>query len=70
MVGAFLGWMLALLTIILGSFIGSIIGLFLILFRGRNLQHKLAFGTLLGIAAVLVLFFGLPFIAWYTAIAR
>jgi len=70
MVGAFLGWRLALLTIFFGSFIGSVIGLFLILFRGKNLQHRLAFGTLLGAAAVSALFFGLPVIDWYTSSRR
>ncbi len=66
MVGAFLGWRLALLTIFCGSFLGSIIGIFLILFRGNNLQTKLAFGTFLGPGAALALFGGLPFIHWYT----
>lgn len=70
MIGAFLGWRLALLTVFFGSFIGSVIGLFLILFRGRNLQHKLAFGTLLGAAAALALFYGLPLIDWYTSSRR
>ena len=70
MVGAFLGWRLALLTVFFGSFIGSVIGLFLILFRGRNLQHRLAFGTLLGAAAALALFYGLPLINWYTSSRR
>ena len=68
MVGAFLGWRLALLTVFLGSLIGSLLGVYLILFRGRNLQQKLAFGTLLGIAALLSLFFGLPLIRWYIAL--
>jgi leader peptidase (prepilin peptidase)/N-methyltransferase len=58
MVGAFVGWRLALLTVFAGSFIGSILGLFLVLFRGRNLQTKLAFGTFLGIGAALALFWG------------
>jgi leader peptidase (prepilin peptidase)/N-methyltransferase len=68
MVGAFLGWRMALLTIFAGSFVGSLVGVFLILFRGRNLQTKLAFGTFLGIGAALSLFFGPSFLRWYTAI--
>jgi len=66
MVGAFLGWRLALLTIFCGSFLGSIIGIFLVLFRGNNLQTKLAFGTFLGPGAALALFWGIPIIHWYT----
>ncbi|MGA2264371.1 MAG: prepilin peptidase [Acidobacteriota bacterium] len=66
MVGAFLGWRLALLTIFLGSLLGSIVGLILVLFGGRTLQSKLAFGTFLGAAAAVSLFFGLAIIQWYT----
>lgn len=66
MVGAFLGSLPALLTIFAGSFAGSIIGLFLVMFKGKNLQHKLAFGTFLGIGAAAVLFFGASFLGWYT----
>jgi len=65
MVGAFLGWRMALLTIFVGSLLGSVIGIFLILFKGRTLQTRLAFGTLLGGAAAFALFFGLALIRWY-----
>jgi leader peptidase (prepilin peptidase)/N-methyltransferase len=67
MVGAFLGWRSALLTIFAASLAGSIIGLFLILFQGKSLQHKLAFGTFLGIGAAAVLFFGASILGWYTS---
>lgn len=67
MVGAFLGWRLALMTIFLGSALGSIVGIFLILFRGRTLQTKLAFGTFLGAATLLALFRGLDLLSWYAA---
>ncbi len=70
MVGAFLGWRLGLLTIFLGSAAGSVIGIFLMVFRGRGLQTKLAFGTFLGAAALLALFSGLPLLDWYTAATR
>ncbi len=67
MVGAFLGWRLAILTIFAGSFAGSVIGLFLILFKGKTLQHKLAFGTFLGAGAAAMLFLGLPLLGWYAS---
>lgn len=66
MVGAFLGWRLALLTIMIGSVLGSLVGIFLIVFRGKNMQSKLAFGTFLGSGAVVALFFGIRFLKWYT----
>ena len=65
MVGAFLGWRLTILTIFAGSFLGSILGVLLILSRKMNFQSKLAFGVFLGIGAVFSLFFGLPLIHWY-----
>jgi leader peptidase (prepilin peptidase)/N-methyltransferase len=65
MVGAFMGWRLALVTIFLGSFLGSIVGICLVLFGGRTLQTKLAFGTFLGRAAVLALFYGIELLQWY-----
>jgi leader peptidase (prepilin peptidase)/N-methyltransferase len=68
MVGAFLGWRLAFLTIFMGSALGSLIGVVLILFKGRSLQHKLAFGTFLGIASAFALFRGLALIWWYLGI--
>ncbi len=65
MVGAFAGWRIALLTIFAGSFLGSVVGIFLVIFGGRTMQTKLAFGTFLGAAAALALFFGLAFLQWY-----
>lgn len=65
MVGAFLGWRLALLTIFAGSLLGSIAGVLLIVLRNRNMQTKLAFGTFLGLGSALSLFYGLFFIRWY-----
>ncbi len=70
MVGAFLGWRLALVTIFAGSLIGTLIGIGLILFRNMNLQTKLAFGVFLGIASAFSLFYGLPFLHWYLNIPR
>ena len=70
MVGAFLGWRLALLTIFAGSLIGTIAGIFLMLFRHLNLQAKLAFGVFLGIASAMALFYGLSFLRWYLRIPQ
>ncbi len=67
MIGAFLGWRLALLTVFAGSFLGSILAVFLIAFRGKSLQTKLPFGTFLGIGAAASLFVGLAFFSWYSS---
>ena len=66
MVGAFLGWRLAALTIFIGVFSGSLAGIALMFRRGRrNLQMMLPFGIFLGIGAVASLLAGTRIIAWY-----
>ena len=47
MVGAFLGWPLAWLTIFAGSLVGSLVGILGMIFRNMNMQTKLAFGVFL-----------------------
>ncbi len=58
MVGAFVGWQMALMTVFLGALLGSVVGVLLIIFGGRTLQSKLPFGVFLGIAAAVFLFLG------------
>jgi len=65
MVGAFLGYRLALLTIFAGSLLGSVVGISMQLMGKANMQTKLAFGVFLGIAAAAALFWGIPFLSWY-----
>jgi leader peptidase (prepilin peptidase)/N-methyltransferase len=67
MVGAFLGWRLTILTILLGALTGSIAGIAVMYRRGRNLQMMLPFGIFLGIGAIVSLLFGARMIAWYAS---
>ncbi|MBM3802105.1 MAG: prepilin peptidase [Acidimicrobiia bacterium] len=66
MVGAFLGVRLALLTIMLGSFIGAVIGLAYIKLAGKDSQYELPFGSFLGIAAIVAALRGAQMIGQYT----
>lgn len=68
MAGAFLGAKRTLLTIFLGSILGSVLGLIFILARRKDSEYELPFGTFLGMAAVLVVFFGTPAINWYQSL--
>ena len=65
MVGAFLGAPLALLTIMIGSLFGSIIGLALMRFTGKSRDYELPFGTFLGFAAVISVLYGEDLVRFY-----
>jgi leader peptidase (prepilin peptidase)/N-methyltransferase len=68
MVGAFLGWRGVLLTLFLGSFTGSIVGLAVIGLSGGDMKTKLPFGTFLGMGAIATVYAGPPIITWYSAL--
>jgi leader peptidase (prepilin peptidase)/N-methyltransferase len=65
MVGAFLGWKPALLTIMIGSLIGSVVGIGLIAARIIKRDEYIPFGPFLVVGAVLSMFFAQPLLAWY-----
>lgn len=65
MVGAFLGWQMTLLTIFIGSMLGSLVGIGYIITRGGNLRMELPFGVFLGPGSVVALFLGHGIWDWY-----
>lgn len=65
MAGAFLGVKRTLLTIFAGSLLGSVLGIAFILAKRKGSDYELPFGTFLGMAALLVVFFGTPVVNWY-----
>jgi leader peptidase (prepilin peptidase) / N-methyltransferase len=65
MAGAFLGMRRTLLTILAGSLLGSVLGLGFMMARRKDSDYELPFGSFLGMAAVLVMFFGMPVVNWY-----
>jgi leader peptidase (prepilin peptidase)/N-methyltransferase len=65
MVGAFLGAPLALLTIMMGSLIGSIVGLLLMRFGGKTRDYELPFGTFLSFAALVAVLYGEQLVQLY-----
>jgi leader peptidase (prepilin peptidase) / N-methyltransferase len=70
MLGAFLGWEPLLLTIFFAALAGTLVGLGLMVSRGRTLKHALPLGTFLGLAAIAVLFAGEPLLRWYRGLLR
>jgi leader peptidase (prepilin peptidase) / N-methyltransferase len=69
-VGAFLGIKRTLLTVLVGSLLGSVIGIILISLSNKERDYELPFGTFLGAGALLVLFFGTPVLHWYQGFLR
>ena len=68
MVGAYLGWRLTILTILLAAFSGSLAGIAMMLQRGqRNMQMMLPFGIFLGIGSIASLLVGTRLIEWYAS---
>lgn len=58
MIGAFFGWEGVLFVIFLGSILGSVIGISIIVARRGDLKYALPFGPFLSIAAVVYIFTG------------
>jgi leader peptidase (prepilin peptidase) / N-methyltransferase len=65
MIGAFLGWQGALLTVLVASISGTLVGVGLMIFEGRDAQHKLPLGTFLALGALVVVFAGDRLVGWY-----
>jgi leader peptidase (prepilin peptidase)/N-methyltransferase len=66
MIGAFLGIQGALLTLIIGSVAGSLIGLIFIKATGKDpANYQLPFGTFLGAAALVSAVAGSGLVSWY-----
>jgi leader peptidase (prepilin peptidase)/N-methyltransferase len=66
MLGAFLGWQILILVLILASFLGSIVGIAVILFSGRKGKSTyIPFGPFLVAGALIGMYFGNTIIRAY-----
>jgi leader peptidase (prepilin peptidase)/N-methyltransferase len=70
MIGAFLGWKGALIALVVGSFVGSIIGVTVMLLKGKDLKYAVPFGPFLSLGAVCSLLFGHGLLRWYVTLGR
>jgi leader peptidase (prepilin peptidase)/N-methyltransferase len=65
-IGAWLGWQMLPLVILMSSVVGAVIGITLMVFKGRDHNVPLAFGPYLAIAGGIALFFGPALVkGWY-----
>ena len=65
MIGAFLGWKLMLVTLVLSSFMGSIVGLTVIALKKGDMKYALPFGTFLAVGALVSSVAGDALLRWY-----
>ncbi len=65
MIGAFVGWQLTIVTLMMASVAGSVVGLLLIASRKGDMKHALPFGTFLALGAALAVTVGPDLLRWY-----
>ena len=70
MIGAFLGWKAVILTVVLSSFIGSVVGIAVMILKGKDFKYAIPFGPFLALGAVIALFYGGRLIHWYLYLHR
>jgi leader peptidase (prepilin peptidase)/N-methyltransferase len=71
MIGAFLGMRGSLLTLIIGSVVGSVVGYLYIRITHKEVStYELPFGTFLSMGAIVVTLIGPTVFEWYGAIGR
>jgi leader peptidase (prepilin peptidase) / N-methyltransferase len=66
MIGAFLGWKAVLVTLILSSFSGALVGIGLIALSRGGMRLALPFGTFLSLGALAAMLVGEPLVTWYS----
>jgi leader peptidase (prepilin peptidase)/N-methyltransferase len=65
MVGAFIGWQLTIVTLMMASVAGSVVGLLIIAARRGDMKYALPFGTFLAMGAALAATVGPGLLSWY-----
>lgn len=64
--GAWFGWKLLPITILLASLAGTVIGIIWLTYKKYNLQKPIPFGPFIAIAGWITLFWGETILHWYT----
>ncbi len=70
MLGAWMGWQLLPLIIILSSIVGAALGISLIIFKGRDKQTPIPFGPYLAAAGWIAILWGEPMMDFYLNTSR
>ena len=65
MIGTFIGWKGVIFTIFAASLTGTLVGIIVMLQKGKNLKFAIPFGPFLSIGAMSYVFFGEKVVFWY-----
>ncbi len=65
MIGAFLGWKAVLVTLVLSSLSGALVGSIILVSHKGDMKYQLPFGTFLSAAALVASLFGDTLVNWY-----
>ena len=64
-IGAWFGWQMLPAVILLSAVVGSVIGIYLMLFKGKNKNYAIPFGPYLALGGIAALFFGQQLASFY-----
>jgi len=68
MIGTIVGWKGVFFTIFVSSAVGTLVGMTVMLAKGKNMKFAVPFGPFLAIGAITYIFFGQRIIYWYFSI--
>jgi leader peptidase (prepilin peptidase)/N-methyltransferase len=69
MIGAFLGWPGVLVTMVLASLSGALVGMGMMAFQKGDMKYALPFGTFLSAAALVASLYGDAMLTWYLSLS-
>lgn len=70
MFGAFFGWKAIPLIIFTSSLLGSVIGISIMLIKGKDGKLAIPFGPFLVMGALIHIFFGRQLVTWYLGLMQ
>ncbi len=70
LLGAFLGANKLVIAVLVASLTGSLVGIFFIIFKGKNLKLKLPFGTFLSLGSIVSLHWGREIMVFIQSLYR
>ncbi|MCF8009133.1 MAG: prepilin peptidase [Halanaerobiales bacterium] len=65
MIGVFIGWRYALVSIFIGALFGSLYGIYMMVIGNMDRKTKIPFGPFISLGAVIMILYGNLLIGWY-----